>query len=570
MAIQSFDLERKMGIVRYGNLQELTLGKNITGDKLNRFLFNADTPTHMGMKVTRIFTSMSRFYPKFFTGATIGSATKNYCMIDSPHYTWDMQGDVDTFIRISKDVDAISENSGLIVDGLIGQGQKEFYIQLDSNQVSQNSVLLLDNNNFSLLVTNDGIQEGINTRYSVRIQGSDEMYGIPIDWLKQDRFVTDNSTSLPEFGNPAKPGIGRMGTTIRLKNVVGKYGRSFTLDENAVRMAMKANKDKMTAMPSNSNAVGGKWDFSPTDMVNGAVFAFPVIDKNTRTGELSRLKPEGFISYLEMKIEDLLDQDREAMCHFGHAMNFQTTISTTNVNSANTAWFVAAGLRDLLKLGHYKTHNGQIDTDMLQEYLHSIYMTRVDEIDRRTVFVSGELGKTFLHTMVNTAAQGFFSSAKGDQFIAPAESSTKLRNALRFGYQFTQWIGLNGIEVTFAYNKMFDDKHYCRQPYTPNSSFCVDSARMEIYDFGNTTAASKDAMTSETNAGYGGHQNVSMICQEDQDIRHWRIGMLHPYKGWQNVSETNDTTSTYSRTKGGSPVIWDTTRCGAIVYVPLA
>ena len=65
-----------------------------------------------------------------------------------------------------------------------------------------------------------------------------------------------------------------------------------------------------------------------------------------------------------------------------------------------------------------------IDTDILQEYLHSIYMTRVDEIDRRTVFVSGELGKTFLHTMVNTAAQGFFSSAKGDQFIAPAESST--------------------------------------------------------------------------------------------------------------------------------------------------
>lgn len=559
-------IQNKLGIIEYGSLKDLVLGKNVTGDKLDRYIFNNNTPHHMGVKVARMFTSTSKFYPKFFTEATIAHKGGNYCTVDVPIYTWDAKGDIDYFIRITKNVQDISENSALIDNGLIGQGQKEFYIQLDTNQVSENAVLMLDNNNYTLVVTNDGVQEGLNTRYSVRIQGSDEGYGVPIELLAQDRFVTDFSSTIPEYGTPAKPGLGKYGSVIRLRNVVGKYGRQFTVDELAVRSAIRENK-KVSSMPTNSNSMGGKWDFDKTDIINGAHWAFGVYDKSMQTGELAQLKSSGLMSYLEMKAEDTVLQDREAMCNFGNAMNFQTITSTTNVNSTTSQWFVAPGLRTLLKLGHYKTHNGELDTEMIQEYLHPMFLTRTDEIDRRTTFVTGELGKIQFSKMVETQASGLYNTVKGDQFIS-SDNTSSLINPLKFGYQFTTWVGLNGIVVTTAYNKMFDDKYYCRQPYAPNSNYQVDSARMEILDFGNTNAASDQVSLGELNK-FGSPQNVTMVCVADSEYRHWRTAQLHPYYGWQGVSESNDTSSTYSRTLSGSAAIWDYTRAGAIVYVPL-
>ena len=60
-----------------------------------------------------------------------------------------------------------------------------------------------------------------------------------------------------------------------------------------------------------------------------------------------------------------------------------------------------------------------------------------------------------------------------------------------------------------------------------------------------------------------------MILRNDMDRKHWRIGALHPYTGWLQRTESDDTTSKYTRKKSGSPVIWDTSKVGAVVYDPL-
>jgi len=561
-------MANRQAYIQIGNLAQMKLGKNITGDKLNRYVFNEDTPHNFGVKVNKIFTSTSRFYPKMFTNATIGSADKNYYTIDTNFYQWDLVGDTDLFIRVTKDVDDISENTAFISNGLIGQGQKEFFIDLDADFLSENEVIMLDNNEYMLVLTSDGMANGLSTRYSCKVQGSMEALGVPVDLLKQDSTVNSVSSELPAYGNPAKPGLGQFGTIIRLRNRVGKYGREFSVDEATIRNAMKANKGDGKLPSTNGMGSATKYQISPSDYVNGAVFAFGAWDKSLKDGKMTPMKSDGLMSFFEMKIEDMILMDREVMCMFGRASTTQTTTNAIGVNSTETQRVVAHGLRQLQKFGHYATHNGQLTVDDLQNYLDGVFMTRVDEKDRSTVFNTGTLGKIFLNQMVNIAAQGYFNSAKGDQFISGAINST-LANPLKFGYQFTQWIGLNGVEVTFSYDMMKDDRYYCRTMYTPNSTYTIDSARLEIFDFGNTNAGAENAIHMSKER-YGGGSNCSMIVEDWAERRHWRIGCLHPYQGFLNTSSTDDTTAKYSRTLSGSPVIWDTTRIGVIVYDPMS
>jgi len=550
-----------------GSFKELTIGKNVTGDKVNRFILGEEDVFQMGIKVNKVFTSKSRFYPRTFTNMTLGLAKdSNYYMIDSNTFSWDLMGDVDLFIRLTKAVGDISENSAFISNGMIGQGQKEFYIDVDSNYLATGSVVMPDNNEFLLLITGDGIPNGNSTRYTAMIQGSDEASGIPVDILAMDSKLRDVSTSMQSYGLPSAPGIGKFGSRIRLRSRVGRYGREFTVDEAAIRAALRAQKaGGNPQLPSSKNAA--KWQFDATDVVNGMNFTFGALDKNLKTGEIKKVPSLGFMSFLEMKVEDLIAQDREIMCIFGKAQTSQ--IGTQNgvnpTSSEASTRIVAPGIRQLVKTGHYFAHNGQLTTDYLQENMDSVFMTRTNQADRKVTFVTGTLGQTFLHQMVNIAAQGYFVSAKGDQLISQANQKHELDNALKFGFQFTTWIGLNGLVVNFAYDLMKDDPYFCPLMYVPNSAYTVDSARMEIFDFGDTNAASGTGATHAT----GAETNVAMICETEQDRRSWRVGAYHPYSGWKDVFTTDDTSSTYKRYTSGSPVIWDTTRVGAFVYDPV-
>ena len=42
-------MANKQAYIQIGNLAQMRLGKNITGDKLNRYVFNEDTPHNFGV-----------------------------------------------------------------------------------------------------------------------------------------------------------------------------------------------------------------------------------------------------------------------------------------------------------------------------------------------------------------------------------------------------------------------------------------------------------------------------------------------------------------------------------------
>lgn len=553
---------RKSGIIQIGALEQLKLGKNVHGQKLNKYLYNMDAPHNFNLMVSRIWASDSRFYPKFFTRSTVGSASKNYHTIQSSYYQWDAIGDIDRMIRIMVNAEDVTDNTTMIHNGFIGKGGLEFYIVADQEYLSKGSVVQLEVNDYLLIVTNDPVPYGQYFKYTVRLQASDETAGVPLELLMRDRTITDFASSIPDWGVPAKPGLGQLGTGIRFKNVVGKYGREFTVDEPLVRAELRKKNRTVTPM-SGLKKMGQNnyYQFSASDFVNGAVFSLPMYTKNPVTGAREVGFEQGVISFLELKVEDMIMLDREAMCKFGKKMDITTTTQGGQVSGTPTKWLVAPGIRELMKDGHVFTHNGNLTAGILQDYLHGIFLTRTEEDSRSVCFVTGELGKLMFHELVDVAAQGYLNSVKGSQFISEDPKGT-YANSLQFGYQFTKYIGFNGVEVCLEYDMMLDDPYYCRIKYTNDSKFTVDSARMEIYDFGNTSAVSQDAVSANPN----GSMNVSMIIEDMQDTRRWRVGAYHPYNGWLPVSTTDDTTSTYHRTLSGSPVIWDTSRIGYIAY----
>lgn len=550
------------GIVRIGSLERMVLGKNIYGEAMSKMFYNINAPHNFNVMVSRIWASQSRFYPKFFTNATVGSSNKNYHVIESNNYQWDAIGDIDRTVRIMESASDLTNNTAKIVNGMIGQGNQQFEIIVDMEYLSTGLVCQTEYNEYNILIQSDPIPYGNYYKLICRVQSSDENFGIPVQLFDKGRTLVDIATSIPDYGTPAMPGLGQLGTGVRFKNVVGKYGRSFTLDEVVMREELRRAKTATNAPFQGLRAPNSAfYSFSPSDFVNGVAFTFPVYYKNPTTGQTESALKGGFFSFLEAKVEDMIMLDREAMSKFGRKMDLSTfNGSNGTVSGTATQHLVAPGLRESMKDGHVRTHSGNFSAADLQSYLHGIFLTRTEEEYRKVCFVTGELGKLMFHDLVDIQAQGYLMSAKGNQFIDNDPKGT-YANSLKFGYQFTKYIGFNGVEVSLEYDKMLDDRFYCRTMYRKDSKFTIDSARMEIYDFGNTSAA------NTSNAG-GLTTNCSMVIQNGMDRVHWRIGAMHPYKGYLAESTTDDMTSTYTRTLSGSPVIWDTSRVGYIAYKP--
>lgn len=508
--------------------------------------FNNGGPFHFGLKVARIWASQSRFYPKYITSQTLVKG--NYCLIDSSVYDWFVMGDIDRVFRIMED--AYTTN-GVASTASLGANNTPFEIVLDVDYARTNNVIALQDNRYTLVVMSDPKPYGNWFKYTVRQQTSNPNDFVPCGAMTKDIEVTEFASSIEDFGTPAKPGI-NFGTQIQMRNVVGKVGREFSIDEVLMRREWQAKKyNNVAGAASNMRS-----NLTASDFVNGMAFQLTLMKKDAKTGMTEKVTPTAFISLLEAKAEEACMLDREVMAKFGKYEETYTSNGTSgSVTSVTNVRRVAPGLRQLVKDGHEKYHNGSLTAFDIEGYLHGIFLTRVDENDRKIQFVTGELGKLFFNQILSIEAQGYLSYGQ-NLFVRQAGEGAPV-NHLEFGFQFIKYQGVNGIEVSLTYDKMLDDPYYCRRMYAKNSNFTVDSARMEIYDFG--MSGSAQGITGS---------NICMVAEDMVDERRWRMSAANPYMGYLSVSPTDTKDATFHITMSGSVNVWDTSRIGAIVYEP--
>ena len=255
------------------------------------------------------------------------------------------------------------------------------------------------------------------------------------------------------------------------------------------------------------------------------------------------------MSFLEADVHERIEMGREWMCWFGKTSQ-RLDYSGRHIETTGP------GIRELQLDGHIFYHNGAMTVQQLQDYLMQIFFARVSEPNREIYLVTGTLGSLFLDAMLSEEAAAFLTVDTTHIRVMDGGAPWELE----YGAQFKSFRGKNGVKVKLVLDPMKDDPKYCRRFHPDNPQYPIDSGRMDILDFGSN---------ADSPAPNG--SNISMVMENDVESYMWIANAIDPYNGVVNdgsIVSNNEKEVTLFRESSGSPVVWDTSRLGAIIYEP--
>lgn len=490
-------------------------GNRFDSNDLTNFM-NYDNPHKFGVMVSKVFTSDHRFYDKPLTALT--NAVGNYYVIPNALYTWDLIGDDERLFTV---VELVTTETR---PGFMG---RSFEIKLDEGWMREPDIIMGEDNRFMLRIIGDPIQQGNGWIYKVELQDGDENSYIPVSEISTGKTFMKASTSVSTERNQ-KYGTGQWGSAFQLQSQVGAYAEEFTVTDRVVREEILARRKGVASKKETPNMSGYVFGVRQNGKaINGGAFMpFQVADLNER-----------------------LEMDREIMCVFGK-------LSTSRDNTEQYIRRTGPGWRQMVQDGWEYIHNGNLTVQDLEDYLMGIFLTRKDEAHRDIVIDTGTLGARMLDQLLSDEAKAFLTV--DSHFIRQMGGGENWE--LEYGAQFKHFVAKNGVKVRLKMNAMKDDPKFCRRFYPENNIYTIDSARMDIYDFG-------ESVSSDARGG----ANMSMIKQDLLDEYHWICGVIDPTTGVMNDGGKTYSPSkelTCRRATSGSVCVWDTKRIGSIIYEP--
>jgi len=204
------------------------------------------------------------------------------------------------------------------------------------------------------------------------------------------------------------------------------------------------------------------------------------------------------------------------------------------------------GVREQLKDSWIEYYNGALTVNRIKDYLMDIFLSRVNEQDRKVVAMTGTLGSMMFHDMLAAESSSFLTV--DSNFTERLSSNPR---HLSYGAQFTHYQGPEGIEVTLVKNPMYDNIAYCKRMHPQYTNFPIDSMRMTFMDFGTS----------------GGNNNIQMLKVKDTYRWGYRPGSITPM-GPIKGGAVNSLKAGYDMFTEGTCgiMITDVTRCGELVY----
>jgi len=502
------------GIIRMEDYSGVLGGKSFDSIHLAA-AFKDDKPHRFGVMVAKLFSSSNRFSNKTLSALTLGNG--NFESIDSNVYRWTVAGDDEiNFYATELLVDPASKP---------GYGNSEFQISLDHDWLEEPDVLQCEDNRYPFLsVIGKPRKFGTQYHYTVKLQTSDPTAWISPSMLDVGMTFIKASSSIADEMND-KRGGDQYGSAMDFESQIGMYAAEFNVTDKVVRRELQGKKTSKKEC-----------------LTSGLAFA---VKRNGKTIERGM-----FITDAEARLLDRVEMDREMAMTFGHA--------SIDYDSNGYIKRTGPGFRQLCKDGHEYIHNGNLTAQSLEDYLHGIFLNRLNAVDRDVVIDTGEGGFRMFHQILSDEANSFLTL--DTHFIKDATSTLKgLRNPLSYGAQFVEFNAINGIRVRLAYNPMKDDPKYCKRKHPDNPQYTIDSFRMDIYDLGNPG----DDKAPKS--------NMTMLMEDLTEVYTWTSGITDPKLG--PISNGSKATSlqkgvTFIRETSGSLGIWDTSRIGSIVYEP--
>lgn len=473
-----------------------SFGGNFIDSQYLGAAYDAAKPYVFQNTLTRIFSSTNRYFTgnKFVTKMT-GGTQGGTVEIDDEIYRWYLQGAETKSARSLGQLDTTNTLPGL--------NNTTFRIWIDLNYFAKPDVLMPEDNEYPLEIVDGPTAYGGGYVYTVRIQGdSPEVYLDPtlLEGGKEfDKVWTSVQSEYNQYyGTQQYP------NSFMLESQVSAFAEMQTVTDKAWRTQGKLGIE-----------------FTYTDPSSGKL-----------------KKVDRFLPYAEAMMYNSLY----------NGMEIQSIYGKKQTKPADDRYWIKTGpgLREQLKGSWLEYYNGALTVNRMKDYLMDIFISRVDEQDRKVVAMTGTLGSLMFHDMLASEASSFLTV---DNHFTQKESIGS--NHLSFGAQYTRYKGPEGIEITLMKNPIYDSLVYSKRTHPQYTNLPIDSMRYTFLDFGTSN----------------GSNNIQMLKVKDTFSWGWQGGTwtpTGPVKGGQ-VGGPKQGYDMYINGTCGI-MVRDVTRCGEMIF----
>lgn len=327
-------------------------------------------------------------------------------------------------------------------------------------------------------------------------------------------------------GDIIHPGTSNKKYQVRIQSESQRAGNGFVYE---VRLM---TDDPQAFLPTQYLQPGTQWAklFSQyeeaAEQSGSTQYSMPIMMENrmSRFRKQYRVTGDAAQEVLAVKIQDSTGKWRDTWIKYAEVEYWEQwyrelergywySRSTDTVLGANgRPIYSGPGIQEQLEDSHQHFYS-TLSARLIEEYLMDIFYSRVKPGKGRKIKgFTGEYGMIQFHRAIQDLSQkrGFLQVVD-NTFISKTTSEYN-SNALAYGYQYTKYIGANGIELELVHNPLYDDREINFE-IDPVTGFPVESQRITFLDF----------------SGSDSNSNIMLMHKRDSMKLGYVHGLQTPY-----------------------------------------
>lgn len=465
-------------------------------------------------KVTNLMVQLLAYYRGNTLETFLSKFPVKYFDDDSEYY-WDAIGSNKRNIPLLE----ARKLDGTVVtnkEEMIGSGTEPFYLVFGEDWFADGEVIFGNLNQiYPFRILGDARMEGTNAVYKVELMGGNTS-GVPGErLLAGERFSVGFAPVERELSR--KVGDIRFSTPVSMRN-----------EWTTLRIQHKV----------------------PGSMLNKKLaFGIPIVEE-TATGGKVRKTSNMWMHHVDWVLENQWQDYKNLAAAWGTS-NRNANGEYLNFGKSGEVIRMGDGLFAQMEVANTMYYN-DFSIKLIEDALYELCAAKLDWKDRTFVLRTGERGAMLFNKAVRDVVSGWASlfTFNGDNLGVVSKTNSPLhQNALKAGYQFTEYQAPNGVILKLEVDPFYDDPTHNKIQHPlggPASSY-----RFDIMDIGSMD-----------------QPNIFFTkIKGQEDIRGFEPGLRNPFTNEVNInymSHDEDSTTIHKMTTFGVCVL-DPTRTMSII-----
>ena len=207
-------------------------------------------------------------------------------------------------------------------------------------------------------------------------------------------------------------------------------------------------------------------------------FGIPMV-KNVN-GKQVKSTEDKWIHYADWEIEKQFQDYKNNAMMFGKS-NRNANGEYLNFGKSGNKITFGDGIREQMNVSNVIYYN-KFSLKLLEDSLYQLSAAKLGMNDRTFVIYTGEYGALLIHKAIKDEVSGWSMFTLDNTGAVSKTSSNLHSNALKAGFQFTEFLAPNGVKVRIQVDPMYDDP-VMNKVLHPNGGV-AESYRMDIFDIG--------------------------------------------------------------------------------------